>query len=272
MPPLETTTSSLFSDDQHHHHHHRRPSREDDDDTSTCSIAGNKLDRSVASAPDGACYNNGTDATTSTDNNNSNNNSNNDICDDTCTERRTAQYQRSGHQLQQHQQQHQQQRRVCFALESNETYEYPAVTQDEHHLVWYSEDDELAFLLSTSPRHDDDGDGIPGATKGRTAIACGASDFGGGVVCSDDADVLLRALQLGSLVVRGVCLRAVLLGHAIATEIYDREGGGANATATDTTTDTTTTNDVTANNRRIRRRRRCHRRHRQQHRTCRSSR
>eukprot|EP00977_Amphora_coffeiformis_P016883 scaffold5357_cov208-Amphora_coffeaeformis.AAC.16 len=150
-----------------------------DDDNSTCSATSNKLDRLIFTA-------------------------NAAVATATCRKsRRPTTPPR---------------RRVSFALQLNQTHEYPAVSEEERRLVWYSQEEELSFLFS-APSARRSLEFNTASSSSSTTNACTTGDG----ACSDNTKVLLRALQLGSLVVQGVCLRAVLLGHVIATEIYERE-------------------------------------------------
>ena len=84
-----------------------------------------------------------------------------------------------------------QRRSVRFAMHQNQIHAYPGVPDDCTHLVWYTAEEEAAFLQR--------------ATLVRQAKA--------------EPKVLSHALLLGSLMIHGAILRAVLLGHAIAAKM-----------------------------------------------------
>ena len=124
-------------------------------------------------------------------------------------------------------------RGVRFAPEDqNRVHVYPGVSTEEHHLVWYTEAEEDAFVMESSLLHSTSTSSASPCNSVSSLVAlmlrCDCRDDH-----NDDRDgkqpqqqvqqqvregeptVLSTALLLGSLVVQGVVLRAVLLGHEI---------------------------------------------------------
>lgn len=119
-------------------------------------------------------------------------------------------------------------REVRFAPEDqNRVHVYPGVSTEEHHLVWYTEAEEDAFVVESSLLHSTSSSASSCHSVSSLValmLRCDCRDDH-----NDDKDgeqvqqqvqegepkVLSTALLLGSLVVQGVVLRAVLLGHEI---------------------------------------------------------
>ena len=80
-------------------------------------------------------------------------------------------------------------------------YQYEGVRKEERHLVWYTREEEAAFAQQE----------IKHAIKGRS----GNRDM----KKPNDVSILDQALLLGSMMFHGACLRAMVMGHEVASHM-----------------------------------------------------
>lgn len=108
--------------------------------------------------------------------------------------------------------------RVRFSAPLVHVYEYEGVARHERDLVWYTEDEELEFLIRET-RRTRPTPVLPSSSSSGHAPFAGFATTSCSGECGDNTKTVVRALQLGSLVLQGVCLRAIILGHAVVSEI-----------------------------------------------------
>lgn len=91
---------------------------------------------------------------------------------------------------------------VRFAEDRNVVHVYPGVPTKDYDRVWYTQEEEDAFLQNS-------------LVLSCNSFRCNQVDS----IVDDGSQVLSTALLLGSLVMQGVVLRAVLLGHEISSQL-----------------------------------------------------
>ena len=92
---------------------------------------------------------------------------------------------------------------VRFAEEQNVVHVYPGVSRQDYDRVWYTQEEEDAFLQNT-------------LILSCNPFRCTEGD----IAVEEGSQVMSTALLLGSLVMQGVVLRAVLLGHEITSHLF----------------------------------------------------
>ena len=115
-------------------------------------------------------------------------------------------------------------RAVRFSEEHNTVHVYPGASTSDYHCLWYSQEEEDAFLMDGASSSSSTTTAWKAARHGESRKALAARrprrrNDDNDIDIDDSSETLSTALLLGKLVVHGVVLRAVLLGHEIVSQL-----------------------------------------------------